>query len=63
MLSDRQREVYRLIRQNPSIGYRKVASELGINPSASQKHFDSLREKGVIRHVGPAKGGYWTILK
>lgn len=63
LLSERQREVYQLIKGNPSIGYREVAEGLGINPSASQKHFDSLKEKGIIKRKGASRGGYWDILK
>ena len=40
----------------------KIAEKLNINDSAAQKHFDSLKNKGIIKHSGPSKGGYWEIL-
>ena len=51
-----------IIKANPPISYREVAEKLNINDSAAQKHFDSLKNKGIIKHSGPSKGGYWEIL-
>ena len=33
----------------------------GINRSGVARHIKRLQEKGVIRRVGPDKGGYWEI--
>ena len=60
-LTERQNEVLALIRENERIGYREVAEILGINPSAAQGHFDTLKEKNAIERVGGTRG-YWKIL-
>ncbi|MCD6590521.1 MAG: winged helix-turn-helix transcriptional regulator [Candidatus Aenigmarchaeota archaeon] len=62
-LSERQKEIVRLLEENPRISRAKLAEKLGINPSAVQKHLKKLKEKGIITRVGPAKGGYWKVLK
>jgi ATP-dependent DNA helicase RecG len=36
---------------------------MGINDSAIQAHFDKLKRKGVLKHIGPARGGYWEVIK
>jgi len=59
-LTERQREILELISKDPKIGYRKVAEKLAINPSAAQGHFETLKEKGVIKRIGGTRG-YWVI--
>lgn len=60
-LTDRQREVLELIKENNRISYREVAGKLQINYSASQAHFDTLKEKKIIVREGGTRG-YWKIL-
>jgi predicted HTH transcriptional regulator len=61
VLTDRQKEVLALIKTKPTIGYREVGEVLNINQSAAQKHFEALKEKGVIERVGTTKTGYWKV--
>ena len=51
-LTDRQRDIIDLIKQNPKIGYRSIASVLDINPSAVLKHLENLKKLGVIERIG-----------
>ena len=60
-LSKRQIEILELIRQSPKTSRRNLSEKLGINQSAIQKHLESLKEKGVLKRVGPSKGGYWSV--
>jgi predicted HTH transcriptional regulator len=60
-LTERQKEVLELIRQNPKIAYRELAEKLGINDSAAQAHFKTLKDKGVIEREGGTRG-YWKII-
>jgi len=59
-LTDRQRDIIDLIKQNPKIGYRSIASVLDINPSAVLKHLENLKKLGVIERIGGTRG-YWKI--
>ncbi|MBO4546177.1 MAG: winged helix-turn-helix transcriptional regulator, partial [Treponema sp.] len=52
-----------LIKSNPQISRKQLCDELGINPSAVQKHIEKLKEQDAIRRVGGAKGGHWEIIK
>ena len=61
-LTERQIKVLQLIQTNPAISRRDIAERLGINQSAVQKHLEALKEKGVLKRVGGAKGGYWEII-
>lgn len=60
-LTDRQQEVLELIRENNRISYREVAEKLQINHSASQAHFNVLKEKNIIVRESGTRG-YWKIL-
>ena len=61
-VTTKQAIVLDLIRKNPSMSRKDIADKLGINESAIQKHLDVLKAKGVIKRVGPDKGGHWEVL-
>ena len=60
-LTERQKEIINLIKQNPKISYRKMAQILDIADSAVKKHLNKLKEMGVIERVGGTRG-YWRII-
>ena len=51
------------ISENPNITTQEMANLLGINRSIVARHIKTLQEKGIIRRVGPDKGGHWEIIK
>lgn len=55
--------IIQLISSTPSITTTQMATELGINRSALSKHIKRMQEAGIIRHVGPAKGGHWEVVE
>ena len=59
-LTERQQEVLELIKTNPFISRKQLSEKLGINPSAIQKHIDSLKKKGIISRDSDTTG-YWEI--
>lgn len=61
-LTDKQKEVYNYIVDNPAISRSKLAEKLCINESAVQKHIDALKNKGYIQRKGETTG-YWIIKK
>jgi len=38
-----------------------LAQTIGISPRAVEKHLANLKQKGILKRIGPAKGGYWVI--
>ena len=50
-----------LIKQNPKISRKELCGELGINPSAVQKHIEKLKDANKIERIGGAKGGEWRV--
>ena len=50
------------IRQNPKVSAAEIAMKLGISSRAVEKRIKTMRENGIIRRVGPDRGGYWEII-
>ena len=60
----RQKSVQKIIslmKADPHITTQTIADQLGINRSGVARHIKRLQEQGVIRRVGPDKGGHWEI--
>lgn len=49
------------IKANPTISAQELAQMLGITSRAVEKHLSKLKEKGVIKRIGPDKGGHWKV--
>ena len=61
-ISERQKQILLLILENPVISRKHISEIVGINQSAVQKHLTTLKENGIIKRVGPAKGGHWEVI-
>jgi len=56
-------KIFNKIKENPSISRKQIAIELKISPYTVKEYLEKLKKKEVIKRVGPAKGGYWEVLK
>lgn len=61
-ITKREKEILELIESNKKTPYREMAVLLKINYSAMQKHFEKLKEKGLLKRIGGTRG-YWKIIK
>ena len=50
------------MQQDPKVSAAKIAIQLGVSSRSIEKHIRTMREKGIIRRIGPDKGGHWEIL-
>ena len=50
-----------IIRDNPTVTQLELSNMLQISTKAIEKHIKNLREDGIIRRVGPDKGGHWEV--
>ncbi|MFA5141246.1 MAG: ATP-binding protein [Elusimicrobiota bacterium] len=60
-LAETQRAVLRAIEGAPGTSRKKLSESLAINPSAVQRHIHNLKAWGLLRRVGPDKGGHWEV--
>lgn len=51
------------IKDNSSISAQQIAQLLDITSRAVEKHLSNLKNNGVLKRVGPDKGGHWEIKK
>ncbi len=52
-----------LLSQDNTLSAAVLAERIGITPKAVEKHIARLKADGVIKRIGPDKGGYWQIIK
>jgi len=62
-LTEKQQIILQIIKESPEMSRKELTKELNINPSAVQKRVEKLKQKGLIKRVGGARGGYWEIIK
>ena len=61
-LTDRQRVIIDLIRENPSLSASEMSQKTGMVTRTIQRDLASLHEKGILTREGGRKDGKWVIL-
>ena len=56
-------EILALIRKMPRMPMKEMAARCGITEDGIYWHIKRLREKGMLRRVGPKKGGHWEVVE
>ncbi len=51
-----------LIRENPTITQKDLVEALHLSVKTIEKHIKKLKAEGLLRRVGPDKGGHWEII-
>ena len=51
------------MKKNPNITTQEMATSIGIDRSNIARAIKKLQERGLVRRVGPDKGGHWEILE
>ena len=53
----------KILSNTPSITVREMSEILGLSRRGVEEQIKSLKQKGVIRRIGPDKGGHWEVTK
>ena len=61
-VNERQRQIIAYISSNPHITQIELAAKLGISVVHVNKNMKKLQGLGIIRRVGPDKGGHWEVV-
>ena len=56
-------KILKSIQNNPYITHRDLADLLGLSEDGVFYNIKKLKQQGLLRRVGPDKGGYWEIVK
>lgn len=51
-----------LMKSNHAISAKEIAKELNMTSRSVEKNIKTLRDKGILRRIGPDKGGHWEVL-
>ncbi|MBO5132270.1 MAG: HTH domain-containing protein, partial [Paludibacteraceae bacterium] len=50
------------IRNNPNVTLSEIAEKIGVSRRWIATNMKHLQDTGVVKRVGPNKGGYWKII-
>ena len=56
-------KIIALLHKNPQTTLRDLAETLSLSGEGVRYHLEKLRKAGIIRRIGPTKGGHWEVLK
>ena len=56
-------KIIELVRGKSSITRQEIASALGLSVEGVDNNLKKLKKEGLIRRVGPDKGGHWEIVE
>ena len=56
-------KILKILSNTPSITVREMSEILGLSRRGVEEQMKSLKQKGVIRRIGPDKGGHWEVIK
>ena len=62
-LVESQIKILLIVSEKPNITKREMSKILGISEIAIDKNIAKLKSLGILKRVGPAKGGYWKVLE
>jgi ATP-dependent DNA helicase RecG len=48
--------------KSPSSSAAEIADKIGISARKTEQNIQKLKTKGLIKRIGPDKGGYWEVL-
>ena len=62
-ISGNQMLIIELLDKNKNITANEIALQIGISHRKVQENMAKLKEIGIIKRIGPAKGGHWQVVK
>ena len=62
-LTENQEKIVELIKEDKKISIVEISAKIGITENNVENNLKKLKEKELIRRVGPAKGGSWELIK
>jgi ATP-dependent DNA helicase RecG len=55
-------EIIEFMRKNSLITIPELAEKIGVTERSVEQNIQKLQDRGIVRRVGPAKGGHWEVL-
>ena len=61
-VTENQKKILQQMARNPRISSRELGEIIGISDRKVRENIRKLKEKGVVRRIGSAKGGHWSVV-
>lgn len=55
-------KILNIIKGNPVVTITELSSTLNISDRAVKKNISQLKKKGLLKRIGPDRGGYWEVM-
>ncbi len=62
-IPEKYQKIIEVIKENPSFSRKEISLKLGESKETIQSRLRKLIKEGLIKRVGPDKGGHWEILR
>ena len=56
-------KILKLIADNPNTTTKQLSEITGLSSAGIEKNIRQMKENGLIRRVGPDKGGHWKVIE
>ena len=56
-------KIIALLSQDNSLSAAALAERIGITPKAVEKHIAKMKAEGILKRIGPDKGGHWQVVE
>ncbi|HAK88378.1 MAG TPA: ATP-dependent DNA helicase [Nitrospiraceae bacterium] len=56
-------KILEMMRKQTQVTIKELAESIGISDKAIKKNIVKLKERGILKRIGPDKGGYWEVAK
>jgi len=60
-LGENEIKILKLMKDNEYITTKELSKYIRISTTAVDNNISKLKKKGILKRIGPAKGGYWKI--
>ena len=58
-----EEKILALIKEKHSISRTEIAKGLNLSPDTIKEYLERLKKKGLLKRIGPDKGGHWEIIE
>ena len=55
-------KIIKILSNNPTTTVRELSEMLSLSRRGVEEQIKSLKQKGIIRRIGPDKGGHWQVI-
>ncbi len=55
-------KILKIVGENHQVTIAELAGKTGVSPRSVERNIKKLQEEGLLKRVGPDKGGHWEVI-